>query len=65
MKMLFRERKQIVICIVAGAMLAGFLLFCYIPLRKKVEEVEQVKANQMFTIVKASIENKQLPVFDE
>ena len=63
--MLFQKRKQIVICVLAGAVIGGFLLFRYIPLRKRVKAVEQAKAAQALTIAKASVESKQLPILEE
>ena len=62
--MLFRERQQVVICALAGAIVGGFLLFQYLPLRGKVKAVEQVETAQMLTIAKASAEGKQLPVLE-
>ncbi len=62
--MLFKERQQIVICVLAGAIIGGFLLR-YLPLRKEAKAVEQMKAAQIFAIAKASAESKQLPVFEE
>jgi type IV pilus assembly protein PilO len=64
-KMLFQERKQIVICVLAGAVIGGFLLFRYIPLRKRVKAVEQAKAAQALVIAKALAESKQLPLLEE
>jgi len=63
--MLFKERQQIVICVLAGAIVGGFLLFRHLPLRKKARTVEQMKAKQIFAIAKASAESKQLPVLEE
>lgn len=63
--MMFRERQQIVICVVAGAMLGAFVLFSYLPLRRKIKAVEQAKAAQRLAIAKASAERAQLPVLRE
>jgi len=63
--MLFPERKQVVIYILAGAVIGGFILFRYIPLRKRVKAVEQARAAQTLTIARASAESKQLPIFEE
>lgn len=63
--MLIQKRQQIVICVLAGAIVGGFLLFRYLPLRKKARVVEQMKTAQTFAIVKESAESKQLPILEE
>jgi len=63
--MLFQERKQIVICVLATAVIGGFLLFRYIPLRKRVKAVEQAKAAQALVIAKVSADSQQLPLLEE
>jgi Tfp pilus assembly protein PilO len=63
--MLFREREQIVICVTAGAMVAAFVLFCYLPLRQRIKAVERKKAAQTLAITKASMERAQMPVIKE
>lgn len=63
--MLFQERKQIAICISAGTIVAAFLLFRYLPLRKRVKAVEREKAAQTLAINKASMERVQLQLLKE
>ena len=63
--MLFQERKQIAICVAAGAIVAAFVLFCYRPLRQRIKAVEQTKAAQTLAITKASMERVQMPVIKE
>ena len=63
--MLFRERQQLVICVVAGVMVGGFVLFRYLPLHKKKKAIEQAKTAQMLAAVKALTENRELPVLKE
>lgn len=63
--MLFRERKQIVICTMAGVMAAAFVLFRYLPLRQRLKVVEQAKAAQALAISRASMEREQMPVLRE
>ena len=63
--MLFRERQQIVILCLAGAMVGGFVLFRYLPLRKRIKTVEQAGAVQRLAISKASAQSKQLPALKE
>ncbi len=63
--MLFRERQQIAICIVAGVMVAGFVLFRYLPLQKRIKAVRQKRAAQTLAITKAWRQRGQLPVLKE
>jgi len=63
--MLFIERKQIVICVVAGAMIVAFVLFSYLPLRQKIKTVELTKTAQTLAISKASMERVKLPAIKE
>lgn len=63
--MLFRERKQIAICVAAGAMVTAFVMFRYLPLRQRIEAVRQKKAAQRLVISKASMEKVQIPVLKE
>ena len=63
--MLFQERKQIAICVAAGAIVAAFVLFCYRPLRQRIKAVEKTRAAQTLAITKASMERVQMPVIKE
>lgn len=63
--MLFREKKQIAICVAAGAMIAAALLFRYLPLRQRMKTVKKAITEQTLAINKASMEKEQLPVFKE
>jgi len=63
--MLFIERKQIVICVVAGTMIVAFVLFSYLPLRQKIKTVELTKTAQTLAISKASRERVKLPAIKE
>jgi len=63
--MLFRERQQIAICVVAAAMVGGFVLLRYLPLRKRIEIVEQAKVERMLAVTKGQAQSKQLPVLEE
>ncbi|MBA7614946.1 hypothetical protein ES703_22220 [subsurface metagenome] len=58
---MFRERQQIVICIVAVVTIAGFVLFCHLPLRKKMKALERDRTVQQSIISKASYQTKKLP----
>jgi Tfp pilus assembly protein PilO len=63
--MLFRERKQMAICVAAAAMVCGFVLFRYLPLQRKTKHLRQAYAAQMLAISKASAESKQIPTVRE
>lgn len=63
--MLFRERKQIVICVAAGAVAVAFMLFRCLPLRQRLKAVEQAKAAQALAISRASMEREQMSVLIE
>lgn len=61
----FRERQQIAICVIAAAMVSGFVLLRYLPLQKRIRAVKQAQAVQKLAIAKASAESKQLPALKE
>jgi Tfp pilus assembly protein PilO len=63
--MLFQERKQIVICISAGMIVAAFVLFRYLPLRQRIKAVEREKTAQTHAINKASMERVKLQLLKE
>jgi Tfp pilus assembly protein PilO len=63
--MLFRERRQIAICVAAAVMVCGFVLFRYLPLQRKTKFLRQAYAAQMLAISKASAESRQIPTIRE
>jgi len=63
--MLFRERRQIAICVAAAVMVCGFVLFRYLPLQRKTKFLRQAYAAQMLAISKASAESQQIPTIRE
>jgi Tfp pilus assembly protein PilO len=63
--MLFEERGQVVICVVAVVMVSGFVLFRYLPLQKKMKAVRQRRDVQRLAIAKASTESRQVPAVKE
>jgi Tfp pilus assembly protein PilO len=63
--MLFRERKQIVICLAAAAMVGGFVLFRYLPLRGKMRAVESRLFETQAAVDKAQAQSEQLPALRE
>jgi Tfp pilus assembly protein PilO len=63
--MLFRERQQLTICVIAGVIVGGFVLFRYLPLRSKMKAIRQIKSSQALTIAKGAADNKQLLLINE
>ncbi len=63
--MLFRERQQLTICVVAGVIVGGFVLFRYLPLRRTMKALRQTKVAQTLTIAKGTADNKQLSLLEE
>lgn len=58
--MLFRERQQLTICVMAGVIVGGFMLFRYLPLRSKMKAVRKIKSAQALAIAKGVADDKQL-----
>ena len=65
MKMLFIQRQQLVIYVIAGSIVFAFVLFRYMPLRRKILAIEQVKTGQTLVIAKGAADGKQLPLLEE
>ncbi len=63
--MLFREKQQVMICVVAGVIVCVFVLFWYLPLRQRMKAVEQAKATQTLAVAKSDADGKRLPVLKE
>jgi Tfp pilus assembly protein PilO len=63
--MLFRERQQLTICVIAGVIVGGFVLFRYLPLRSKMKAIRQIKSTQALTIAKGAADNKQMLLLNE
>lgn len=60
--MLFREKQQIMILVLAAAIVGGFVLLRYLPLRNIMEAVKQQRAKQDLDIAKAQVDKNQLPM---
>ena len=63
--MLFRERQQLMIFVVAGVTIGGFGLFRYLPLRRRMKAARQTKVAQTLTIAKGTADSKQIPLLKE
>lgn len=57
-----RDRQQIVICIIAGAMVCGFLFFRYLPQRKRSKSIKARLISAEMAVAKATAESQQLPL---
>ncbi len=64
-KVLFREKQQIVILCLAFSMVIGFVLLRYLPLQKRIKDVEQRRAEQRLAIAEAQRRSEQMPVLEE
>jgi Tfp pilus assembly protein PilO len=64
-KIFFRERQQVMICIVAGVIVCVFMLFVYMPLHRQMKAIRQTKATQTIAIAKIAADSKQLPLMKE
>lgn len=62
---MFREKQQITICVIGAAIVGVFVLFWYLPLRKKTDAVKQAKTERAFVIAKGTADTKQLPRLEE
>jgi Tfp pilus assembly protein PilO len=60
--MLFRDRQQIAICVVAAALIADFILFGCLPVRTRLEAIKKARAAQKLVVTGALAEQKKLPV---
>jgi len=64
-KMFFRERQQIMICVVAGVVVCIFMLFWYLPLHRKIDAIRQTKTAQSLVIAKGAADSRQLLLMRE
>lgn len=63
--MLFRGKQQLTICVAACVIVGGFVLFRYLPLRRRMKAARQTKVAQTLTIAKGTADGKQLPLLKE
>jgi len=57
--MQLRKNRQVVIFCLIGVMMAGFICFRYLPLRKKMKAIEGSRQKNQILISRASIESQQ------
>lgn len=58
---MFREKKQIIILSAAVLMLAGFVFFGCLPLRKKMQVLKIAEVSQKAALQRSVIRSRQLP----
>ena len=63
--MLFRDKQQITICVIAAAIVCVFVLLWYLPLRSKTNAAKQAKAERAIAIAKGTADARQLPLLEE
>ncbi len=63
--MLFRDKQQITICVIAAAIVCVFVLFWYLPLRSKTNAAKQAKAERSLAIAKGTADARQLPLLEK
>jgi Tfp pilus assembly protein PilO len=63
--MLFRNKQQVMICVIAAAIICVFVLFWYLPLRRKTNAIEQAKTERAISIAKGTADARQLPLLEE
>ncbi|MCK4753269.1 MAG: type 4a pilus biogenesis protein PilO [Planctomycetes bacterium] len=63
--MLFQEKKQMAICVLAVVLVIDFTLFGYRPLHKELHDTRQARAERVLVNARAFAESEQLPEFQE
>lgn len=63
--MLFRGRQQVTICAIGAAIVCVFMVFWYLPLRRKTSEIKQAKAERVLTIAMGTADAQQMPLLLE
>src|SRR4030042_4836602 len=64
-KILFREKQQIIICLIAVMSIGGFVLLRFLPLHQAIKTVKQINTAQRLIIAKGISESEQLPLFTD
>ena len=63
--MLFRGKQQVMICVIAAAIVCVFVVFWYLPLRSKANAIRQAKAERVLSIAKGAADARHLPLLEE
>ena len=64
-EMLFREKQQVMICVLTGATVCVFVLFWYLPLRRQMKAIEQAKTTQTLALARSAADGVRLPLLKE
>jgi type IV pilus assembly protein PilO len=62
--MAYFERKQVLVYVVMAAMVAGFAVFRYLPLRRRAEAVAEKKATQSLLLTENEVRSEQLSALE-
>ena len=60
--MKFLQRQQLIIIVLAAALISGFAMFLYYPLLRQTKAVKQADAAQSSSAAKADARKRQLPL---
>ncbi len=63
--MLFQNKQQVTICVIAAAIICVFAMFWYLPLRSKTNAIKQAKTERVISIAKGTADARQLPLLEE
>ena len=63
--MLFRDKQQVIICVIAGTIVCVFAVFWYLPLRSKAIGVKQARAERALSVAKGTADASQLLILEE
>jgi len=63
--MFFWKKRQVIIFVVAALLVADFIFFGFLPLRKRLQAVNRARSAQRLVIAKAASEQRQLPLLKE
>jgi len=63
--MLCRSRQQITIIAIGAAIVCVFVAFSYLPLRKELKAIKQIRSERALAIAKVTTNAERLPLFEE
>ena len=63
--MAYFERRQVVLYVVALVMIAGFVVFRYLPLRRRSQTVSEMKIAQRLSLAETQAQSEQLSVLND
>ena len=63
--MLFRDKQQVTICVIAATIVCVFVVFWYLPLRSKASAIKQARSERSLSIARGAADARQLPLLEE